>query len=299
VSSAERERMLTIRDRGSSLEATFVPGAGMLCSSLRHEGEELLAQRGGIEAYVEHGSTFGIPLLHPWANRLRGWEYDACGKHVELDRKDPLVHQDSALAIPMHGLLSASPYWQLTDADLDLVAAELDFGAVPEYMRSFPFPHRLTYTATVKESTLEIELTVTATGDLPVPISFGFHPYLTLPASAREDWQIALPVTDRSGASSGSATDAGPLGERAFDDGFTLLTGDPPVFELTDTRRKLAVEFVHGYAVAQVFTQATSDFICYEPMTAPVDALRSGEGLRCVAPGEQFTAVFMIAVGSV
>jgi aldose 1-epimerase len=298
VSAAERERQLTIRDRGSSLEATFVPGAGMICCSLRHDGEELLARRGGLDAYVEHGATFGIPLLHPWANRLRGWEYEQCGERVHLDRSDPLVDQDPALGIPMHGLLAASPHWQLVDADLDLITAELDFGAVPEYMRSFPFAHRLSHTATVKESTLEITLTVTATGDRSVPISFGFHPYLTLPRSPRQDWQIALPVTTNAGSSSGTSTAAGALAERVFDDTFTLLTGDPPVFELADSRRRIAVEFVHGYGVSQVYTAAGAEFICYEPMTAPVDALRSGEGLRTVAPGEEFTAIFMIAVGA-
>lgn len=288
---------MTIREREGTLEATFVPGAGMVCSSLRHEGEELLSQRGGIDAYIERGSTFGIPLLHPWANRLRGWEYDVAGTHVELDRADPLVHQDSALGIPIHGLLAASPHWQMIDADLDLVAAELDFGAIPEYLRSFPFPHRLSYTATVKESTLEIELTLTATGDVAVPVSFGFHPYLTLPGSDRADWTISLPVADGSGECSGTSTAAGPLDGRVFDDTFTLLTGDPPVFELSDSRRRLAVEFVHGYSVAQVYREGDSDFICFEPMTAPVDALRSGEGLRLVPPGEQFTAVFMVTVG--
>ena len=40
--------------------------------SLTHRGEELLGQRGGLPAYRERGATFGIPLLHPWANRLDG-----------------------------------------------------------------------------------------------------------------------------------------------------------------------------------------------------------------------------------
>ncbi len=61
---------VTLRDERACLEATFLPGAGMLCSSLRHRGEELLAQNRGVEAYVERGKTMGIPLLYPWANRL-------------------------------------------------------------------------------------------------------------------------------------------------------------------------------------------------------------------------------------
>ena len=53
-----------------------------------------------------------------------------------------------------------------------------------------------------------------------------------------------------------------------------------------------AVEFVHGYSAAVVWTEAESDFICFEPLTSPVDALRTGEGLRWAQPGEEYTAVF-------
>ena len=62
---------LTLASDGDGLEATFVPSAGMVGCSLRHRGEELLGQRGGLRTYIEERSTMGIPLLHPWANRAR------------------------------------------------------------------------------------------------------------------------------------------------------------------------------------------------------------------------------------
>jgi aldose 1-epimerase len=37
-------------------------------------------------------------------------------------------------------------------------------------------------------------------------------------------------------------------------------------------------------------------FICFEPMTAPTNALCSGLGVRSIAPGGAFTAVFTIGV---
>src|SRR5438128_8578746 len=60
-----------------NLRAAFAPSAGMVCCSLCHRGEELLAQRDGVRAYAERGSTMGVPLLHPWANRLAGFTYGA------------------------------------------------------------------------------------------------------------------------------------------------------------------------------------------------------------------------------
>ena len=56
----------------------------MICQSLRHGGAEWLEQRLGLDAYVEQGKTMGIPLLHPWANRLAHPGYAVAGKEVSL-----------------------------------------------------------------------------------------------------------------------------------------------------------------------------------------------------------------------
>lgn len=56
---------MSVTLRSGGLEATYLPELGMICSSFTYEGEELLAQRGGPEAYEGRGSTFGIPLLYP------------------------------------------------------------------------------------------------------------------------------------------------------------------------------------------------------------------------------------------
>src|ERR1700742_3098514 len=66
-------------DARGGLVAVFVPEAGMICCSLRHRGEELLGQRNGLRAYVDHYSTMGIPFLHPWANRLGGERFELGG----------------------------------------------------------------------------------------------------------------------------------------------------------------------------------------------------------------------------
>jgi aldose 1-epimerase len=54
-----------------------VPGANMLCRSLRHGEDQLLDQGRGLEAYAQHGKTMAMPLLYPWANRLAALEYEA------------------------------------------------------------------------------------------------------------------------------------------------------------------------------------------------------------------------------
>jgi galactose mutarotase-like enzyme len=289
------------------LRATFLPSLGMVCSSLTHDGEELLELRGGPAAYAERGSTFGIPLLHPWANRLSDWRYDAGGGHVELDKRWPLVQRDSATGLPIHGLLAASRDWTVSDARDSAITSVLDFGAHPELLAAFPFPHSLELRASIDSARLSIRLTVTPTGTKRVPISFGFHPYLRLPDSDRRAWEIELPVRRRAtldargiptGTTQSVESDAlsGPLGERVFDDCFDQLVAAPITFAVADRHRRIEIEFVEGYPVAQVYAPAASQFICFEPMTAPVDALKHGRGLRWADPGGSFSAEFAVSV---
>jgi len=304
---------VTLAGPGGGLEATFLPHLGMVGCSLRHRAEELLAPRGGAAAYAERGSTFGIPLLHPWANRLSAWEYECQGHAVSLDPDSPVTHRDGDTGLPIHGLLAASPFWTVADTAADPAAARLtanlDFGAHPELLAAFPFPHRLEMTATVNDSELAISVVVTATSTEPVPIAFGFHPYIGLPGSDRRTWEIELPVRRRAQLSEqGIPTGEheaiepgsldGPLGERTFDDSFDELD-ERPVFRVSDARRKVSVEFRSGYRVAQVYAPAASGFICFEPMTSPVDALRSGCGLASTGPDGNFRADFALVVSNV
>ena len=53
-----------------NIEAVFLPEQGMLGASLRHRGAEILGRMDDLEAAYANGSSAGIPLLHPWSNRL-------------------------------------------------------------------------------------------------------------------------------------------------------------------------------------------------------------------------------------
>ena len=289
------------------LRAAFAPGAGMVGASLRHRGEELLGRRGGLAKYAETGSSMGIPLLHPWANRLSGLEYSVAGRTVELDpERSPLRLDPNGL--PIHGLAVACPHWEVTGTSSveagARLAARLDWSAHEELMAGFPFPHELTVETALRGATLTVETVLHATGDTPVPVAFGWHPYLTLPGVPRADYEIALPVRRRArlddrgiptGEDEPTGVHAGPLGDREYDDLFTELT-HPPAFTLRGAGRCLELRFESGYPVAQAYAPPADDLICFEPMTAPTDALVTGDRLQLLAPGERYLARFSITV---
>jgi aldose 1-epimerase len=290
------------------LVAVFVPEAGMICCSLKHRGEELLGQRAGLRAYVDHYSTMGVPFLHPWANRLGADRFELAGREVDLTLADlPLKHDDAGL--PMHGLLPAAPGWRVDrHAELEhggVLAASFDFAAYPHLLEAFPFPHLVEIEATLVEGSLEIATSLTATGDVAVPVAFGFHPYLCLPGVPRADWLLEVPVRERivlddrglpTGAREPTAIEPGPLGERTYDDAF-LAPSPGTAFVLAGPDRRLELRLDSGYPFTQIFAPAGLDAIAIEPMTAPTNALvAGGPELIFIPPGETFSATFSISV---
>jgi aldose 1-epimerase len=298
---------VTLRDADAALEATFVPAAGMLCCSLRHRGEELLAQNDGVTAYAERGKTMGIPLLYPWANRLAGFDYSVAGRTVTVPREPGLIALDGN-GLPIHGIIAGRLGWQLAGpADgAHSLAARLSWDeSQAELFEVFPFHHELDYEARLLDGRLEIEVAVHACGADAVPVAFGFHPYLALPGASRERWLVELPAM-RHLALDAEQIPTGPdralaeqrfeLGARVFDDGFDEV-GQPARFTVTAGERRIELDFLEGYPCAQVYAPAAGRFICFEPMTAPANALRSDSELALLAPGERYRARFSISVG--
>jgi aldose 1-epimerase len=308
-----------LSDERSGLEATFVPGAGMLCCSLRHRGEELLAQNAGVSAYVKQGKTMGIPLLYPWANRLAAFQYSVAGQTVQVPHDPARIAVDDN-GLPIHGVIGGRQAWELTEkpgtdtqagADTRSLSARLSWSeSEPQLFEVFPFRHDLLYEARLIDGRLEIEVTVHASGEDVVPVAFGFHPYLA-PGGPREQWQIELPAMrhlaldanqiplgpDPAGTGQAPSAQRFALGEREFDDGFDSVT-EPARFAVTAGERRIELELERGYPCAQVYAPLSGHFICFEPMTAPANALRSGDGLRLLAPGERYRAGFSLGVGA-
>ncbi|RDH74705.1 aldose 1-epimerase [Mycolicibacterium moriokaense] len=275
---------VTLRDPSSPLAATYVPDAGMICTSLADDGVEYLGQRRGLEAYVTNGKTMGIPILYPWANRLSANTYDIDGGAVSLTVGRGGVRPDEH-GLPIHGVLAAYPGWLVTAKSDNALTAVLDYGGTPRLLASFPFPHVLTQAITLADRTLTVATTVRPTTAAAVPLCFGYHPYFQLPGVPRDDWTLTTPrmrrlcVDDR-GLPSGETEDwsggATPLKGATYDDGFDTVP-DGAVFTIEGGHRKIRVAFESGYPAAQLFAPPSDDLVAIEPMAATTDALTRGD----------------------
>jgi len=295
--------MLTSVDGNTTAE--FVPDANLVCSSFTVGGDELLDRRRGVRAYAEQGKTMGIPLLYPWANRLARFGYEAAGKEVSLSEDDARIPRDSG-GLPIHGVLPGLLRWELEEVDApDSLAAVLRWRSA-ELLELFPFVHDVRVGVTLGRAEIRITTTVTAAGDGPVPVSFGYHPYTRVPAASRDDWHVTLGAADRlllddrsipTGERAAIERATFSLGGASLDDAFDAVA-DGAEFEANAGEARLTVAFLAGYSYAQVFAPTGQQFICFEPMTAPTNALNSGQGLAIVQPGAAYRAAFRIAVSS-
>ncbi len=295
-------RAVRIVSPGGELAAEFVPGANLVGSSLTHHGVELLHRGRGLAAYAEQGKTMGIPLLHPWANRLAGFAYEAADTRVGLPAPDGRYPTDPN-GLPIHGALPGLLRWEVRDADEDRMTASLDW-AGDACAELFPFPHRLKVAARATDDALRLETTLVPTGDARVPVAFGYHPYLRVPEVPRREWEVTLGASERlvtdermipTGERRRLAHRTFTLDDQSWDDGLAGLTA-PPEFTVSGGRLSLTVTFEAGYRYAQVYAPAGQDLICFEPMTAPTNALVNGRDLIVVEPGEEYRAAFTIAV---
>jgi aldose 1-epimerase len=289
------ERQLNAGD----MQAVFLPSRGMLGVSLRHRGVELLRRLENLEAAAEKGSTAGIPLLYPWANRLAQSGYEVLGRKVSLDINSPLLHGDEH-GLPIHGIKWAALPWNEISCEPTRLAARLEWNR-PEWFSIFPFRHAVEMTASLEPESLTIETTVLA--EEPMPASFGFHPYFGLPRTPRAQWRLKHPAMRRldlndQGIPTGQDT-AFPqndfvLADNHLDAGFRVLESQPE-FSLSDGEREITVQFLENFPYAQIFAPRGKDFIAIEPMTAPTAALNRGN-FPSVRPGDTFRTRFQIRV---
>jgi galactose mutarotase-like enzyme len=285
-------------------EAVVVPELAMLVASFRWRDREHVALPGGLRAY-RAGHTAGVPLLHPWANRLGRRRYRAAGRTVDLTRLR--LHTDGN-GLPIHGTMTARAGWAVERAGAVGATARADarfpFGAHPDLLASFPYPHDLGVAVALGPGGLRVTTTVRPTGRTPVPVSFGWHPYWRLD-SRRAGWSLARPATrqlrlDRRGIPTGErvAAPAGraPLAGQDLDDLFAL--GARRTFEISDATTVLRVGFDAAYPYAQLYSPPGARFCAIEPMTAPTNALVSGAH-PTVRPGDAFRASFRASIAAV
>lgn len=279
--------------RGNGYTAV-VTECGATLRTLEHEGRPLVD---GFPADA-HASGGRGQLLLPWPNRVADGRYRFAGRDLQLPLTEPARGHAS------HGLVRWVS-WSLEEHTGNAVALVYRLPAQPGY----PWTLDLRVLYDLSADGLTATVTATNLSGSPAPYAAGAHPYLVAGTGRVDGWELTLPaaervVTDERKIPSGREPVAGtpydfrsrrPVGDLVVDHAYTGLERD------TEGRVQVSLhDPASGHGVAlwadeahdwlQVYTgdelpeEQRRRSVAVEPMTAPANALATGEGLTVLAP---------------
>ena len=289
----EAERVgstVRLADTGRQVVVSIAPSRGNVTFEMRVKGHDVLHFPVSIED--PRAGQFGIPFLGPWANRLDEPAFYAGGRRYAFDMDLGNVRG----TIPIHGFLGAAE-WQVVevraDADAAWVTSRLEFFRSPLWMKQFPFAHTIEITHRLQEGVLEVRTRIQNLSLEPMPVSIGFHPYLQLTDSPRDDWTIAVGArTQWLLAENKIPTGETQPIERLFPDPQAVVLKDyrldhvfgdlvrdargRAVMSVKGRSQRLDVSMGANYRAVVIYAPAPDrGFICFEPMAGITNAMNA------------------------
>jgi aldose 1-epimerase len=237
-------------------------------------------------------------ILAPWPNRVRDGKWTHAGAGLQLDITE--TSRGNAL----HGLLRFADYQVRAQT-----AGSATLGALIAPQHGWPFLLDTWVRYEVRPDGLTVTHGVTNLGTERAPYATGAHPFLRIGDHPTEDLVLTVEagtyfeVDDRMNPIGEPAVDgtrydlrAGRrLGDEFFDTAFGGVTHRDGASAWLTAPDGATLELVQDvdWGYVQVFTTpvfpragVTGIAVAVEPMTAPPDALNSGQGLRWLEPGE-------------
>lgn len=297
---------------GESADLVRDTSLGRLTASIAELGAGIRSlELDGVDLVEPYGDDRIAPkaaglVLFPWPNRVRAARWTHEGARQLLDVTEPSTGNAS------HGLLRNTG-WRILRRSADSVTHAAT--VFPQHGWPFRLDTRVTHA--LVDDGLAVTHVTRNEGAVPAPVALGVHPYLTIDGVPASELTLTVRagtrlVTDDARIPVGSEPVDGDddlnagrrLSELDIDTGYTdLARVDTPAGPGTaghgltapDGRR---VELWGDASIRwlQVFTphdfpaeDGVRQAVAIEPMTAPADALNSGEGLAVLQPGEEWT----------
>ncbi|HEX8127940.1 MAG TPA: aldose 1-epimerase [Pyrinomonadaceae bacterium] len=279
VSSEIREgvEVYTLRE-GERARAEIAPALGNNCFAFRTR--EHVLEPIPFSDFRGRPTSYGIPILFPFPNRIRDGRFSFQGEHYTVNPPRHGFVRDKAWRVEAHGASAEAGAW---------LTAVFDAAAYPEEILSqFPFPFRLQVTHRLRDARLEIETSAENRGTRDMPAGYGIHPYfrrpsagtLTVPARHRLELADSLPTGQLLDATKDyDLRRAADLDTLNLDDIYTSVEADDAgrarcVLADHENKLKTIVEFpCEQFPYVVVYTPpAPRQAICVEPNSCPTDA---------------------------
>lgn len=282
-----------------------------------HYGDQhavVVAVGGGLRTYTvgEREIIDGYPVdaicdgarcqtLVPWPNRVQDGAWSWRGRNLQLALTEPEQHN------AIHGLVRWQP-WSPTTHTEDSVTVACTSYPQPGY----PWTIEVRNAWALGDEGVSVETTVINHSATAAPIAVGFHPYICVDTELINDAQLSLPVQTRlligdqqipTGSEPVAGTaydfrDGRPIGDLQIDHPFTDLERDSDGrarLRLSNSKAAVTLWVDEAYPYLEIFTgDALPDptrrrrGLGVEPMSAPPNALATGEALVTLEPSEHW-----------
>jgi aldose 1-epimerase len=291
---------------GDRASAQVACELGNNCFSFRVR--EPVLEMVSFEEFLERPTSYGIPLLFPFPNRLRDGRFRFRGQSYSINPPRHGLVRDKAWKVLEAGASNQQGAW---------VRSAIDASDYPDQMlRQFPFPFRLEVTWRLKDGRLEMEAVAQNTGQEDMPAGFGIHPYFRRPVRGRllvpahKRWELvdSLPtgnLLDVEG--SYDLRNGADIAGLQLDDIFTDVIADSDDIarcRLDDLENLLRTEIefkASEFPDVVVYTPpAPRAALCLEPNTCPTDAFNlhdRGIASNVIVLGAGHQVRFKISIG--
>ena len=187
--------VVRLEDTRNQVAASILPSVGNQAFELKVKGHNVLRWTyASVADFQSRPGMAGVPFLAPWADILDEQAFYANGQRYAFDMQLGNVRG----ARPGHGFLTTASQWQVVEMKADRqsawVTSRLDVFREPMWMKQFPFAHRITMTYRLQDGVLEVHTSIENMSAEPMPVSVGFHPYVKLTDSTRDEWIISVPA---------------------------------------------------------------------------------------------------------
>jgi aldose 1-epimerase len=265
----------------------LLPALGGAIGMLRHEGRDVLRPTpDGASDVLETGC---FPLV-PYANRIAHGRFEFDGQAYQL----PLNFGDHPHSL--HGL-----GWQVGWAVVEAGAGHATLSHAHDGGAGWPWAYRAEQRFVLAPGDMRVELSITNTGDAPMPVGIGLHPYFPCDADTRLTFEAErvwladttmLPTEPAAVAQFGDSAVGVPVG------GTTLIDN---AYEGWDGATRIAQRWGgltmrgEGASVLHLYRPLATAFFCAEPVSHLPDAINRG-GMDVLAPGETRTLAMTLSV---
>jgi galactose mutarotase-like enzyme len=269
-----------LHDHETKARVVLAPSRGGMLTRFSLDGEPVLFLDEASLRDKTKNVRGGVPILFPIAGKLAG---------------DTLSLDGANFPMKQHGFARNLPWKVEAERAADEASVTLVLRDDDTTRAQYPFSFAVTFVYRLRDGVLRIEQRFENTGDKPMPIQPGLHPYFALPDARKREARVFTDATRAWDNKAGQATTIrGGIDLVAEEVDLHLLDHRPREARLQRPgMRNVTLRFGEDQKVLVVWTLRGRDFVCVEPWTRSANALNEGKGI-VVPPGGAHVTLLVI-----